>query len=380
MAERDRSKQQLALKKRMDAARGKQIYEQDEADRLNKISTTRQVSLLSRVNASKAQEQLRRQKQLDAGNLDKNLAQQVAEEESKTLLKNKAKRLDIFHSRYAGAKDATMYDNSTYRKLYAMDHVSEEEIEQANRVYFQKIHHAPSKTDDDMDTEAAAVARKQLALESKSRKKMEAERIAAENAEMWERLQKVEKVLDDEMDDDAAYVARAKVAQQVNARKERERDALKRSNAEMQRRLKAVQSKTDADITDEGAGAMRKQMAVESQARKAEEEALREQQNREMREKIQTTVAAVDDDVGDEVAGVMRAELAKQSKAKKAEADAKLKADNKGFFGGIFATKAAVDDDIGDETAGMAREGYDIHHRDDGQIGKEDEDEDQTGK
>ena len=96
-----------------------------------------------------------------------------------------------------------------------------------------------------------------MAAASKARREQETAERLKKNAEMKRRLQNVEARLDDELDTEAAALARAEFAAKSEARREAEAIAQRRHKQEMERRIRETASRTDVEMDTEVAATAR---------------------------------------------------------------------------------------------------------------------------
>lgn len=165
------------------------------------------------------------------------------------------------------------------------------------------VKNAGQRTDDDVDDDLMAdgrtigQARTEAAAASKAKKAAEAARIAKANAEMQERLnlKNVAQRTDDDVDDDVMAdgrtlgEVRAALAESSRKRREAEQKALAKREREFRARMKNAGQRSDDDIEDEAAGRARVALAEASREKKAEEARLLAERNAEMKERIRKT-------------------------------------------------------------------------------------------
>ena len=140
---------------------------------------------------------------------------------------NREKRRAVFASRYVSRQDAMQFNGSTFQRLFAMDDVAEEEIDEANKKMYDKIANVAPRTDDLIDDEEAGEARSRMAARSRARKAEQAARIAEENEELGRRLRNTRAQTDNMLDEEACAIRRAEMAAEAEAR--RESDAIEQA-------------------------------------------------------------------------------------------------------------------------------------------------------
>ena len=146
---------------------------------------------------------------------------------------------------------------------------------------------------------------------------------------------------------------RACLSQESRQRKAAEQAALTQENAAHKQRRDAAGPRTDFDISDEEAGRMRGVLAEESRQRKAQEQAEIEEGNAELRHLVKTVGSRSDHDIMDEDAGKLRLERAKESMARKAAETQALVARNNEIRARLraAASNQRIDNKIDDEAA-----------------------------
>lgn len=300
---------------------------------------------------------------------------------------NRQLRLKLFSSRYVTEQEAAQFEQSTFRKLYSMDDVSDEQIAKQNAELHAHIQAAHAVVDDDaLDDITGLSGGLTLAQQrAKHKAEMEAKRQAdaaerqRKNTAMKARLSKVQAVVDTDVSDDlvmfdGVQMTETQARRSLFDKKQAMRDAAEQErldrNKETKTRMSKIQARTDDDIGDEAAGAQRVAKAKQSKDRKKSEAAALAAKNKQQAVRIEGAKAAVDDDVLDDAVagggtvGDLRSQLVDESALKKQVEQQRLAAANAEERERIANVQSRTDDDISDDAAGMARKGYDIHFRD----------------
>jgi len=147
----------------------------------------------------------------------------------------------------------------------------------------------------------------------------------------WMKGKEVEQRTDDNLDDEAAGIARIEMAKQSKARRAREAAELKKRNKDMKARIAANRKtqRTDDDLDDEEAGKMRAVMAQQSKDRRAKEADTLSSKNQAVFLSIRNQGTRSDDDIMDEDAGRARLIMRAASLEFKAAESDDLKKKNK---------------------------------------------------
>ena len=175
-----------------------------------------------------------------------------------------------------------------------------------------------SRTDSNIEDDAAGEARLRLAAASKARTSAEAAELTKANAEMQLRMDDAGPRTDFNIEDEAAGENRLRLAAASKARKEAEAATLARQNAEQRDRNRTTAAATDSNIEDEAAGARRLELAAASEARKEDEARRLAQKNEELRQRLRNGRPRIDTDITDEEAGAARREAAAAAQQRRA--------------------------------------------------------------
>ena len=362
-SERDRKRAEGAEDKRAESARALARFADNEVERLTKAAETIDLVQSNHLKAKGAREARRNEKVQRMAALERLEEAEWSRHKDDDMATRRETRNKIFASRYVSREEAIQFDGSNFRKLFAMDDVADAEIELANVEILQRIEMVQQRTDDEIDDDAAGLARSTFAAESVERRERKNREMARENAKLRARIKSKQPAVDDLLDNEAAAVRRREMAAEADARREKEAALAAERNGILRQRVVTAKAATDNDVSDDEVGAARRLAAAESAARKKAEAKRIAQENAALRQRIAATAARTDDDVMDEEAGGARAKMAAQSKANRLAQSAQLAKENAAKRERLKNVKAVVDDDIDDDPAGMARAGYDLHHR-----------------
>jgi len=224
----------------------------------------------------------------------------------------------------------------------------------------------PSRTDCNLDDEAAGRARKEYAEEARQRRKEEHARIAEANVENQTRLLAIKAKTDDgdgqiggphtpwrSKSQMALRGARDELGEVRDALAAKEKERVRQDNKGHRDRLKSSKPTIDDDTEDDATGEARARLKVESAARrKAEKEKLKAV-NASYFAKVHSAMPVTDSciwDDGEGSAGAMRSVVAARSKARKSEEARKLVEWNQKNKERLSKVTAAVDDGDGHHT------------------------------
>ena len=351
-----RSKKALVAKdKRVSSKEAKATFELNEREYMEKAKAAKAIADASRANAARARKDLEAKKALEVAAVQKVISTQVASAREAILHANRERRRAVFSARYVTRAAATEFAGSTFQKLYLMDDEADAQIDAANKDMFLRIVTVDQRTDDDIDDEAAGMARIKLAATSKALKAAEAARIQRDNVEIKQRLRATKASTDNKMDDEPAVARRRELALEGKARRAREAMALAVKNEEFQRRIRSARAVTDNDISDEDAGMARIHAEKAAHALREAEAARIARRNAIEKKALANVQAKTDDDVMDEKAGMARGRMAEDAKAKRASSARRLAKSNTEMRSRLKNVTAVVDDDVSDDAAGKAR-------------------------
>ena len=189
------SKVQEAQEKRIHSHEGHANFDLHERDYMARASAAKAFAVASRSNAARAKEELVLRKTREVQAEQRQAAWEVARNRERVLQANRMKRQAVFASRYASRTAALEYSGTTFQKLYMMDDAADEQIDAENQEILQRIAFVEQRTDDEIDDDAAGLARKKFAQRSRSQKAAERQRISRENAEQKRRLSRTQAVI-----------------------------------------------------------------------------------------------------------------------------------------------------------------------------------------
>ena len=173
--------------KRAGSRSAQELFAERERERKAKTAEAKARVLAIRENAMRAREQLANRRRKEKEMFDQTqgeLKRAGKERMDKIYFGRKGMRGQVFHNRYVSRDLALGYQKSAFKKLFAMDDVSDQQIDDANAELLEKIENVVQRTDDCIDDDAAGEARIVAAKLSRERKAAEAARIAQANAEL----------------------------------------------------------------------------------------------------------------------------------------------------------------------------------------------------
>lgn len=229
----------------------------------------------------------------------------------------------------------------------------------------------PSRTDCQLDTEAAALARTTFREASAQRKKEEAKRIARANRENRERLSKVKDKTDSgdntvNINADGIVLSGGEnpFSKSVRLRLQgckgfREQwaaaydEKILPLHSEHVQRLPTIGSAIDDDTEDDATGEARARLREESAARRLAEAEELKARNQEYFSQLSSVTTLTDSriwDDGEGSAGAMRSVVAAESRARKEEEARQLAKENKEAGKRLSGVKARTDDGDGTQS------------------------------
>ena len=104
----------------MQAARNERFRQEQERERLATVAKNKAAALVSRQNAQRVREELIAKRTAEVQSMERNHATEIAKAKTEMLENNRQKRAENFRSRFVSAHAAASFENSTFRRLYAM--------------------------------------------------------------------------------------------------------------------------------------------------------------------------------------------------------------------------------------------------------------------
>jgi hypothetical protein len=194
-------------------------------------------------------------------------------------------------------------------------------LKRQNTAVSARLKASTAVVDNDIMDEAAGQARIAAAAASEERRKNEQTFMQKRNKDMRDRVRRAGSIArsDDNIDDEAAGIARIAMREASLARRAAERKELARANAAQRAVLAATQAVTDFSIDDDEAGRYRAVKADEARVRREREAEQLKQHALSTRARILAVKAVTDVDLTDEATHRWRLELATASAAQQLE-------------------------------------------------------------